>query len=77
VYTNFTSVLNSKIRKKCIQIDPLTCRQIYPYTNFSPPQKTNEILNEIMPLKLGQNLFKYFDRFLGNGVSRKNAFEIY
>ena len=37
VYTNFTSVLNSKIRKKCIQIDPLTCRQIYLYTNFSPP----------------------------------------
>ena len=37
VYTNFTSVLNSKIRKNCIQIDPLTCRQIYPYTNFSPP----------------------------------------
>ena len=30
VYTNFTSVLNSKIRKNCIQIDPLTCRQISP-----------------------------------------------
>ena len=28
-------------------------------------------------MKLGQNFVKYFIRFLGNGVSRKNAFEIY
>ena len=28
-------------------------------------------------MKLGQNFVKYFVRFLGNGVSRKNAFEIY
>ena len=28
-------------------------------------------------MKLGQNFVKYFVRFGGNGVSRKNAFEIY
>ena len=28
-------------------------------------------------MKLGQNFVKYFVRFLGNGVSRKIAFEIY
>ena len=28
-------------------------------------------------MKLGQNFVKYFVRFLGNGVSKKNAFEIY
>ena len=28
-------------------------------------------------MKVGQNFVKYFIRFLGNGVSRKNAFEIY
>ena len=28
-------------------------------------------------MKLGQNFVKYFVHFLGNGVSRKNAFEIY
>ena len=28
-------------------------------------------------MKLGQNFVKYFVRFLGNLVSRKNAFEIY
>ena len=28
-------------------------------------------------MKLGQNFVKYFVPFLGNGVSRKNAFEIY
>ena len=29
------------------------------------------------PMKLEQNFVKYFVHFLGNGVSRKNAFEIY
>ena len=28
-------------------------------------------------MKLGQNFVKYFVRFLGNVVSRKNVFEIY
>ena len=28
-------------------------------------------------MKLGQNFVKYFGRFLGNGVSIKNAFEIF
>ena len=28
-------------------------------------------------MKLGQNFIKYFVHFWGNGVSRKNAFEIY
>ena len=28
-------------------------------------------------MKLGQNFVNYFIRFLGNEVSRKNAFEIY
>ena len=30
-----------------------------------------------MNMKLGQNFVKYFVRFLGNGVTRKTAFEIY
>ena len=40
--------------------------------------KMNEILDKILPyMKLGQNFVKYFVRFLGNGVSRNNVFEIY
>ena len=28
-------------------------------------------------MKLGQNFIKYFVPFWGNGISRKNVFEIY
>ena len=35
------------------------------------------MLDKFYPMKLGQNFVKYFVHFLGNGVSRKNAFEIY
>ena len=32
---------------------------------------------KVKKMKLGQNFVEYFFRFLGNGVSRKIAFEIY
>ena len=44
--------------------------------NFTA-QKANEILDTFCPMKLGQNFVKYLVRILGNGVSRRIAFEIY
>ena len=42
------------------------------------PKKQKKYLTKFCPMKLGQNIFKcYFVCFLGNGVSRKNAFDIY
>ena len=40
-------------------------------------KKNQNIKTKSWPLKLGQNFVKCFIRFLGNGVSKKNAFEIY
>ena len=37
----------------------------------------SKYLTKFWPMKLGQNFVKYFVCFLGNGVSRKNDFEIY
>ena len=34
-------------------------------------------MTKFCPSLMGQNIVKYFVRFLGDGVSRKNAFEIY
>ena len=39
--------------------------------------KTNEVLDKIMSYEARAELFKYFFHFGGNGVSRKNPFEIY
>ena len=41
------------------------------------PKKLTKYKSKVCSMKLGQNFVKYFVRFLGNGVSRKNAFEIY
>ena len=35
------------------------------------------VSSKFCPMKLRQNFVKCFVRFLGNGVSRENAFEIY
>ena len=43
------------------------------FLETSLPQKLTEILDKI----LGQSFVKYFVGFWGNGVARKNAFEIY
>ena len=39
--------------------------------------KTNAIFDNILPTFIGRNFVKYLVRFLGNGVLRKDAFEIY
>ena len=41
------------------------------------PQNKTRYLTKFCLMKLGQNFVKYFVHFLGNWVSRKNAFEIY
>ena len=38
---------------------------------------STKISKSLKHMKLGQNFVKHFVRFLGNGVSRKIAFEIY
>ena len=40
-------------------------------------QKRMKYLTKFCPMELGQNFVTYLVRFLGNGDSRKNAFEIY
>ena len=40
------------------------------------PKKRTKYLTKFCHIKLGQKFVKYFVRFLGNGVSRKIAFEI-
>ena len=39
--------------------------------------KMNGILDKILPYEARAEFVKYFVHFLGNGLSRKNAFEIY
>ena len=41
------------------------------------PKRRTKYYTKLYPIKLGQNFVKNFVRYLGNGVSRKNAFEIY
>ena len=41
----------------------------------SPKKELN--IRQNSALKLRQKFVKYFVRYLGNGISRKNAFEIY
>ena len=40
-------------------------------------QNHDDVILEWSPSSIGQNFVKYFVRFLGDGVSRKNCFEIY
>ena len=41
------------------------------------PKKQTKYLTKFCPSFIGQNFVKYFVCFLGNGVSRKIAFDIY
>ena len=47
------------------------------YLGTPLPQKTNEIFDKSLPYEVNAEFYQIFRSFLGNGVSRKNSFEIY
>ena len=51
--------------------------QKYFFLETPLPKKRTKYLTKFCPSFIGHNFDKYFVRFLGIGVSRKNAFDIY
>ena len=65
---------NSIAQKTNEMLDKFLLR-LFPIISIS--QKIKKNIRQILPYETGTEFFEYLDRFLGNGVSRKNAFEFY
>ena len=75
-FFSFWKIVFAKLVSDFLYKRSVNIKSIFLLKHHSP-KKWTKYLTKLCPMKLVQNFVKYFVSFVGNGVSKKFAFEIY